>query len=209
MRVIFTNPCPTGTISYTFSSSKIKYDVTRGTSIVCPYDGVVHTNRNDVITILHDIDGDSWESILTDIRPIVGVGQTVRKGSLIGATTLDKFKFEVSVIGGGKLSNLETLITTGIESRNVKPIVRPDDDDSDNDDDDSDNDNDDDDDDDDNYTPTKDATRGFLKMLLSPISFAQGALGLNSDSNRRGLREETQRKIDLIKEDIDRMKKLF
>ena len=210
MRVTFTNPCPTGTIAFSISNTKIKFDTVRGEDVLSPYEGVIHTYRNDNLTIMHDIDGNSWESIIKNVRARVIPGNRVRRGEQIGFTSQDKLVFEVSV-GGSNLSNLEDLITRGIDSRSVNiQNPSPNQDDTDNDDTDNDEDG-----ENNNKveTPPKDykpnladkdlASKGIMKMLLSPISFAQSALNLKSDKN--SLYESN----DLIKEEINRIKKLF
>lgn len=195
MTIKFTNPCPSGKLegSSFFNKSKLTFETSQGGQIISPYDGVVTESSSDRVVITHIISGEQWESKLKNFRTYVSKGKKVREGDAVGLTDNGKFTFEVS-----PSVDAEKLITIGIESFKVSGAKKIDSDEI------------------DPETGNKRerereqekrASDDLLKVFFSPFDFAQGALGLDDD--KKSFREETQRKMGLIKEDIDRIKKLF
>jgi hypothetical protein len=193
MIIHFDNPCPSGVLktSY-FNKNKVTYDTQFGENVINPYDGVITTVKSDKVVIKHVVNSEDWESEIKNFRPNVAVKQRIFQGRPIGITIDGTLSFEVTPD-----VDVKELITIGINSSKVHGKKVSDDDD---------------DDDDENsrsekYVSKDDPLKGILKMFLSPVTFAQGALGLNK---KDGLNESTlEEKTQLIKEDIDRMKKLF
>jgi len=183
MRLQFTNPCPDGeSLGGSFlNKSKIKYNTKKGDSILCPYNGKVTKYSKNSITITHNISNEEWESELSGFYPDVSLNQNVHTGRQIGYSKDGVFTFEVS-----PSVNLEDLLSYGINSSSYhgKSNNNKKDNDS-----------------------IDDSDTAMYNVMLSPFSFIRGALNLNKS---KGLNEqEIQEKTTLIKEDINRMKKLF
>jgi hypothetical protein len=180
MRIKFENPCPDGTPEGTtfLNKSKLKFTTKSGDSIVSPYEGKVTKTGSDSVEITHKIGGDKWVSTLDGFYPTVTHSQIVHQGRQIGRTKNGKFTFDISpnvnvedLISGGV--NSSTMIGKSSEEENGPN----------------------------KYKSTDDPLKGLLKVFLSPVTFAQGALNLDE--------QEIQEKTTLIKEEINRMKKLF
>lgn len=188
MIVTFTNPCPSGNLegSSFLNKSKLTFETTKGGQILCPYDGVVKSSTSNEAIIVHNVLGNEWTSTLKNFRCNVIKGRKVREGDYVGLTDEGEFTFKVN-----PSVDAEKLITIGVD---VNKTSKKSDDGTDG---------------ETNFTNTRnqgdDAADDFLKIFLSPFDFAQGALNLN----KKKINEDTQVKIDLINEDIDRMKKLF
>ena len=175
MRIKFENPCPNGTPEGTtlLNKSKLKFTTKSGDSIVSPYEGKVTKTGRDSVEITHKIGSDKWVSTLEGFYPTVTNSQIVHQGRQIGRTKNGKFTFDIS-----PNVNVEDLISGGVNSSTIQGKS-------------SDEEND----------PPEYKSKGLLKMFLSPVTFAQGALNLDE--------QEIQEKTTLIKEEINRMKKLF
>lgn len=183
MRLQFTNPCPDGeSLGSSFlNKSKIKYNTSKGNPILCPYNGKVTKYGKNSITITHNINNDEWESELSGFYPEVSLNQNVHTGRQIGYSKDGVFIFEVT-----PNVNLKDLLSYGINSSNYhgkSSNNRKENDSIDN------------------------SDTAMYNIMLSPLSFIRGALNLNKS---RGLDEqEIQEKTTLIKEEINRIKKLF
>jgi len=177
MNIKFENPCPNGTPEGTsfLNKSKLKFTTKSGDNIVSPYEGKVTKTGRDSVEITHKIGSDKWVSTLEGFYPTVTNSQIVHQGRQIGLTKDGKFTFDIS-----PNVNVEDLISLGVNSSNVKS---------------NDTNN------DEEYKSKDDALTGLLKIFLSPVTFAQGALNLD----KQKIDENTK----LIKEEINRMKKLF
>ena len=185
MNIKFENPCPNGTPegSSFLNKSKLKFTTKSGDNIVSPYEGKVTKIGHDSVEITHKIGSDKWVSTLEGFYPTVTNSQIVHQGRQIGQTKNGKFTFDIS-----PNVNVEDLISGGVNSSNFKS---KDTESHDN---------------DEEYKSKDDVLKGLLKIFLSPVTFAQGALNLKSkDLNE----QEIEEKSTLIKEEINRMKKLF
>jgi len=180
MNIKFENPCPNGTPEGTsfLNKSKLKFTTKSGDNIVSPYEGKVTKTGRDSVEITHKIGSDKWVSTLEGFYPTVTNSQIVHQGRQIGLTKNGKFTFDIS-----PNVNVEDLISFGVNSSNFKS----------NDSNSHGN--------DEEYKSTDDPLKGLLKIFLSPVTFAQGALNLDE--------QEIEEKTKLIKEDINRMKKLL
>jgi hypothetical protein len=182
MIIKFDNPCPSGTLegSSFLNKSKVKISTEEGDEVVSPYEGKVTKMTSDSLTITHNVQGDKWVSKLNGFHPILTLNQHVFKGKQIGYAKNGKLTYDVE-----PNVNVTDLLTIGVESskyqgKNSNEEPPPSD--------------------------SKDPLDALLKVFLSPASFVNGALNLN----KKGLNEqETQEKTTLIKEEINRMKKLF
>ena len=186
MIIKFDNPCPSGTLegSSFLNKSKVKISTENGYEVVSPYEGVVTKITSDSITLKHNVHGNKWESELNGFRPILSLNQHVFAGKQIGYAKSGKLTYDVD-----PNVNVVDLITVGVESSKFQGNNS-----------------------DDGFhnkrTPSDSKTPmdALLKVFLSPATFVNGALNLN----KKGLDEqEIQEKTILIKEDINRMKKLF
>jgi hypothetical protein len=182
MIIKFDNPCPSGTLegSSFLNKSKVKISTENGYEVVSPYEGVVTKITSDSITLKHNVHGNKWESELNGFRPILSLNQHVFAGKQIGYAKSGKLTYDVD-----PNVNVVDLITVGVESSkfqgNNSNEERP-------------------------PSDSKTPMDALLKMFLSPVTFVNGALNLN----KKGFNEqEIQEKTTLIKEDINRMKKLF
>jgi len=183
MKLQFTNPCPSGeSLGGSFlNKSKIKYNTKKGDSILCPYDGEVTKYSKDSITITHNISKEEWESELSGFYPDVSLNQNVHAGRQIGHSKDGVFTFEVS-----PSVNLEDLLSYGIDSSNYHGKSE-------------------------NKKNKKDSMddshTALNNIMLSPFAFIRGALNLNKSKDLN--EQEIEEKTKLIKEDINRMKKLL
>ena len=185
MRIKFTDPCPDGQPNgkSLLNKSKLKYTTKKGGSIVCPYGGTVSKVNSNSVVIKHVINGEDWESDLSGFIPTVSMSQKIHEGRQIGYTTDGTFTFDVN-----PNVNVEELLSFGVSSSMVQgkssegENVPP------------------------KYKSTDDPLKGLLKMFLSPVTFAQNALNLKSNDLSE---QEIEEKSTLIKEEINRMKKLF
>lgn len=180
MKIKFTDPCPDGeSIGKSFlNKSKIKYTTKKGGSIVCPYQGTVSKVNSNSVVIKHVINGKDWESDLSGFIPTVSMSQKIHEGRQIGYTTDGTFTFDVN-----PNVNVDDLLSFGVNSSTIQGKSSEEENGP------------------NNYKSTDDPLKGLLKMFLSPVTFAQGALNLDE--------QKIEEKSTLIKEDINRMKKLF
>ena len=181
MMIKFTNPCPSGVSEGKsfFNKSKLKYSTQKGDKIICPYNGNITKVNSDSVVIKHVINSDEWESKLSGFYPTISANDKVYQGKEIGFTTNGTFTFEIS-----PNVNIEELISFGVNSSKYQGKTSKES---------SSNTN--------KYKSNDDALKGLLQVFLSPVSFVQGALNVNE--------EELEVKSTLIKEDINRIKKLF
>ena len=185
MNIKFENPCPNGTPEGTsfLNKSKLKFTTKSGDSIVSPYEGKVTKTGRDSVEITHKIGSDKWVSTLEGFYPTVTNSQIVHQGRQIGLTKNGKFTFDIS-----PNVNVEDLISGGVNSSTIQGKSSEEENNP------------------PEYKSTDDPLKGLLKMFLSPVTFAQSALNLKSkDLNE----QEIEEKSTLIKEEINRMKKLF
>jgi hypothetical protein len=181
MKIKFTNPCPTGVSEgKTFlNKSKLKYSTQKGDKIICPYNGDISKVNSNDVVIKHVVNNQEWESKLSGFYPTVRKGEKVSEGHQIGFTINGTFTFEVN-----PSVNVEELISFGVNSSKYhgKSSDKTNDGNK------------------SNYKSNDSALDGLLKIFLSPVSFVQGALNLE---------QEVIEKSNIIKEDINNIKKLF
>jgi hypothetical protein len=181
MRIKFTDPCPDGQSigKSLLNKSKVKYTTQKGGSIVCPYQGTVSKVNSNSVVLKHSINGEDWESELSGFIPTVSANQQIHEGRQIGYTINGTFTFDVN-----PNVNVEDLLSFGVNSSMIQGKSSKEDNSGSK-----------------KYNSSDDPLKGILKMFLSPVTFAQGALNLDE--------QEIQEKTTLIKEEINRMRKLF
>ena len=189
MKINFTNPCPDCTLkgSSILNKSKLKFETESGDSVVSPYNGFVINKSNSSVVIQHLIDGVELTSTIKNFKPNVNKGFKAVQGRPIGYATGDELTFEVD-----PNLNAEQLIKFGVIVDKNKLMKKPKEKEKEK-----------------TFNNSKSGPADHLMdLFLTPFNFAKDAFHYKPKKKEKD-DEELNETYRLVKEDIDRIKKLF